>query len=254
MRYIDRMLVDDMDIPRDDIESLIQDKYEGNMEADLSADLARLRSGEPLAYVIGWIPFLGLRIKLASMPLIPRPETEWWTEQLIQHLKKTYGDEPFSLLDLCAGSGAIGLAILSVFPQASVTFSELIPKHAEQIKLNASVNGINASRIDVRVGDVFESIGVDTFDIIATNPPYIPASRVLDESLSFEPNEALYSGSSGMDVITRICTEAQDHINPNGELWMECDVSNIEMAQALIPGSTIRTDQYGRPRVLVGYF
>ncbi|MBU0749949.1 HemK family protein methyltransferase [Patescibacteria group bacterium] len=243
-----------MDIPREDIESLIRDKYEGDRFVDLTSDIERLRRGEPLAYVIGWIPFLDLHIDLTSKPLIPRTETEWWTEQLIQHLQETNGDTPFSLLDLCAGSGAIGLAVLSTFPHATVTFSELVPAHGEQIIQNAAINGIDASRVDVRVGNVFEPIGTDTFDIIATNPPYIPSDRTLEDTLSFEPSEALYSGSSGMDVITRICTEAQDHINLNGELWMECDVSNIEMAQALIPGSTIRTDQYGRPRVLVGYF
>ena len=72
-----------------DRELLIRDKYEGDANADMNEDLARLAAGEPLAYVIGWIPFLGLRIYLDSKPLIPRPETEWWTEVLIKHLQST---------------------------------------------------------------------------------------------------------------------------------------------------------------------
>ena len=71
-----------------DFRSLIDDKYDGSTENRhlLRADIARLAAGEPLAYVIGWVPFLGLRIYLDSKPLIPRPETEWWTEELAAHL------------------------------------------------------------------------------------------------------------------------------------------------------------------------
>jgi len=91
-----------------EIGQLLRDKYGGDPKADLTQDIARLDAGEPLAYVIGWIPFLGLTIRLDSHPLIPRPETEWWTEELIAHLKDLFGDTPFRLLDMCAGSGAIG--------------------------------------------------------------------------------------------------------------------------------------------------
>ncbi len=66
-----------METSREDVEALIRDKYAGDRSVALSGDLARLTEGEPLAYVIGWVPFLGLRINLDSRPLIPRPETEW---------------------------------------------------------------------------------------------------------------------------------------------------------------------------------
>ncbi len=244
-----------MDIAREDREALIRDKYDGDASVDLSADLARLETGEPLAYVIGWIPFLGLRIELDSHPLIPRPETEWWTEQLIAHLIEKFGDTPFSFLDLCAGSGAIGLAVLARFPRAHVSFGELVPEHVEQIKKNIEVNSLDSSRATVMKSDLFEAFETDSFDVIATNPPYVPADRKLEESVSgFEPAVALYSGKDGLDVIRALATEVPSHIHKDGELWMECDISNIEKAQTLIPGSHIRTDQYGRPRVLVGYY
>lgn len=238
---------------RQDVDALIRDKYAGDRGADMMADLSRLARGEPLAYVIGWVPFLSLHLDLDSRPLIPRPETEWWTEKLITYLKKKYGDQSFTLLDLCAGSGAIGLSILREFPNARVSFGELIDDHAEQIKRNLEKNDLDASRADVRAGDLFAPF-TESFDIIATNPPYIPEDRKLEDSLSYEPKEALYAGADGMDLIKRIITEVPEHINEGGELWMECDIDNIETARLLLPNSEMYSDPYGRPRLLVGHY
>lgn len=245
---------------KDNQEALIRDKYQGDRSADLSADLARLEAGEPLAYVIGWIPFLGLRIDLTSHPLIPRPETEYWTEVLIERLKKRFGDTPFSFLDLCAGSGAIGLAVLKALPNAHVGFGELELAHTQLILKNIEMNGLDQSRAVIRRGNLFAPFFDEEFDVIATNPPYVPSERVLDESVTaYEPAGALYAGPRGLDLITRIAREAPRHLAEDGELWMECDIENIETAQSLVleGGASrvdIRTDQYGRPRTLVGYY
>lgn len=244
----------------DDIRALIRDKYGGDETADTRADIERLTAGEPLAYVIGWIPFLGLRIDLESHPLIPRPETEYWTEVLIERLRKRFGDKPFSLLDLCAGSGAIGLAVLKTFPNARVGFGELEQEHTQLIAKNIEVNGLDQSRAVVRRGNLFAPFFDEEFDAIATNPPYVPSGRVLDESVTaYEPARALYAGTRGLDLIARIAREAPRHMAEDGELWMECDIDNIEAAQSLVleGGASrvdIRTDQYGRPRTLVGYY
>lgn len=241
-------------------ELLIRDKYKGDRSADLSEDLARLASGEPLAYVIGWMPFLGLRIDLSGHPLIPRPETEYWTEVLIGHLKKKYGAKPFTLLDLCAGSGAIGLAVLKHLPNAQVSFGEIDLSHTELIKKNLELNSLDASRAVIRRGNLFAPFFDERFDVIATNPPYIPEGRELEESVTeHEPAVALFAGPEGLDVIERIAKEAPRHMQPGGELWMECDVDNIEAAQEQVVASgaqraDIRTDQYGRPRTVVGYY
>lgn len=239
---------------------LVRDKYDGREDADIAADCARLAAGEPLAYVIGWVPFLGLRIGLDSRPLIPRPETEWWTQELCAHLEERFGDRPFRLLDLCAGSGAIGLAVLAKLPHAQVSFGELELPHAQQIRENLSLNGIDAARADVRVSDLFAAFPGERFDVIATNPPYIPAARALDPSVTlYEPQEALFSGDDGLDLIRRIAIEVPQHLSASGELWLEADIENIDRARELIlEGSArdarIRTDLYGRPRVVVGYY
>ncbi|MES2225997.1 MAG: HemK/PrmC family methyltransferase [Patescibacteria group bacterium] len=244
-----------------DLELLIRDKYDGDVAQVTDEDRERLAAGEPLAYVIGWIPFLGIQVHLDSKPLIPRPETEWWTELLLMHLRERFGNEPFSFLDLCAGSGAIGLAVLRAFPEAAVTFAELIPEHCELIEKNIRENDLLRKSTMIYHSDVFEGIPMDArFDCIATNPPYIPEGRALDTSVTrFEPAEALFAGSDGLSIIRRIAAGARERLSPGGEIWMECDITNIEAASVLLLGSAayrtdIRSDLYGRPRLVVAYF
>lgn len=243
-----------------DDELLIRDKYDGDRTRDLSEDRARLSRGEPLAYVIGWVPFLDLRIGLASRPLIPRPETEYWTKELIEHLKVRFGEEPFTFLDLCAGSGAIGLAVLARLPNARVSFGERFPEHVRQIRENLETNHLDAGRADLREGDLFSAFAGERFDCIATNPPYVPQRRALSASVTaYEPAEALYAGEDGLALIRRIAQKAREHLRPGGELWMECDIENVEEARTLLlaggaQDARIRTDVYSRPRVAVGYY
>lgn len=243
----------------EDIRALRRDKY-GDAETDMSEDLERLAAGEPLAYVIGWVPFLGLKIHLESRPLIPRPETEWWTEKLIAHLKEKFGDKPFTVLDLCAGSGAIGLAILAHIPAARVTFAELMPAHVQLIRRNIRQNDLDVSRTAVLEGDLFSPIPTGSrFDIIVSNPPYIPENRELPESVTiFEPPEALFSGTDGLSLIRRIAEEAPTYLHADGELWVECDSEHADAARDLlvkhVDKTEIRKDQYGRARLLVSYW
>ncbi len=249
-----------MTVSPQDLDLLIRDKYAGNKQADTTDDIVRLESGEPLAYVIGWIPFLSLSIRLDSRPLIPRPETEWWTEVLCERLAEKFGDRPFSFLDLCAGSGAIGLSVLARLPSAHVSFAELSPLHSALIHMNIDENNLDSSRADIRSGDLFAPFAHTQFDVIATNPPYIPHARTLERSVSsYEPSEALFAGADGLDIIKRITSEVSNHINPGGEVWIECDIENIEETAERLRAhgaqdTQIRTDLYGRPRVAVGYF
>jgi release factor glutamine methyltransferase len=193
-------------------------------------------------------------------PLIPRPETEAWTEQLIAHLTERFNDKPFRFLDLCAGSGAIGLAVLAKLPNAHVTFAELVPELAELIRENITINQLDASRARVCTGDLFSNIAPGLFDIIATNPPYIPEARNLDASVTeYEPSLALFSGADGLDLIRRIAGEAHAHLSLQGEVWMECDIENVAVARDLLQaGGAVRAevhaDVYGRPRLVLAYY
>ncbi|MBU2220435.1 peptide chain release factor N(5)-glutamine methyltransferase [Patescibacteria group bacterium] len=243
-----------------EIGQLLRDKYGGDQEADITEDVARLDAGEPLAYIIGWIPFLGLTIRLDSHPLIPRPETEWWTEELVAHLKEKFRDTSFTLLDLCAGSGAIGLSVLKHLPNARVSFGELVPEHAALIEANLAENSIDRSRADIRIGDLFAPFKNEKFSMIVSNPPYVPSGRTLEKSVTFyEPASALYAGTDGLEIIERIAKEVSSHILPAGELWIEADIANVaQTGISLKEGGAarldLRNDQYGRPRLVVGYY
>ncbi|MDO8593839.1 MAG: HemK/PrmC family methyltransferase [bacterium] len=237
---------------------------------------------EPEAYVIGWQPFIGLKIYLDSKPLIPRTETEWWTDQLLTKLTSRESPESFSVvrlglaarsatekgsgdercirfLDLCAGSGAIGCAALARLPHAQVYFGEIDPAHEATILKNIRENNLDASRAFVRIGDLFEPFGDMKFDVIAANPPYIPTGRTLPASVAgYEPHQALYAGADGLDLIHRIASELPQHLNKGGVAWIECDSAAASDAAALftVQGLTneIRTDQYDSPRVIVVSF
>lgn len=250
---------------------VLEEKYGGDMKAaGFARDRKRLASGEPTAYVIGWQPFLGLRIYMDSHPLIPRPETEWWVNELVNGLTGAPANplsEPdnfllkissrsrcraphapqsasrshptvrpdhmkeLRFLDLCAGSGAIGCAALAKLPNAKVYFGELDPQHENTIYRNIRENGLDESRADVRTGDLFEPFNDLTFDVIAANPPYVPEGRALPESVAdFEPREALYAGEDGLALIRRIAAELPARLNPDGVAWIECDEAHATEA------------------------
>ncbi len=240
---------------------------------------------EPIAYTIGDQPFLGLKIYLDSRPLIPRPETEWWTEQLLKNVQECRtedvsqrdGARPskfpagnyacpkdgiparFSFLDLCAGSGAIGCAALAKLPNAQVYFGEIDPAHETTILKNIRENNLDESRADIRIGDLFEPFGDIKFDVIAANPPYIPSDRELPASVAdYEPALALRAGPDGLDIIRRIALSVRCHLAERGTAWIECDSAHAAAACALFSAQNlkaeIRNDQYGEPRIIVVSF
>lgn len=262
---------------------VLDEKHGGTPGAAFDADKKRLAADEPVAYVIGHQPFLGLDIYLDSKPLIPRPETEWWTERLLETLasrepieeraqrdgasqskfpagnyaapKAASEAQQLRFLDLCAGSGAIGCAALARLPNAKVFFGEADPGHEATIRKNIRENGLDESRAFVGIGDLFAPFGDMTFDIIASNPPYVPDDRELPKSIAdYEPAKAFYAGKDGLDFIRRIAAELPKRLTPDGTAWVECDREHAEEARMLFAAqgfsATVLPDQYGKPRVI----
>jgi release factor glutamine methyltransferase len=201
---------------------LLRDKYQGVESPEYFADCERLDHGEPLGYVIRWVPFLNTKIRLDSKPLIPRPETEFWTAKAIKRMKDRVPD--VTVLDLCAGSGAIGVAVGKALPFAHIDFAEIDPAHRTTITENICDNGIEFQNTRVLIGNLFAPIPPGTrYGFILTNPPYIdPALDRTEPSVKgYEPHLALYGGQSGMELIERIITEARSFLTERGELWIE---------------------------------
>lgn len=233
---------------------LLYEKYNGNISATFINDCERLEAGEPLAYVIGTIPFLHTTIHLDSRPLIPRPETEYWVEKALIIIKQEAESrqDPLHILDLCAGSGAIGVAIAKDIPSASITLAEIDPLHLTTIQKNITANKLSAHNLKILQSDVFSNI-TGRHDFILTNPPYIdPAQEHTDASvLQYEPHLALFGGTGGMKVIESIIQQAPDFLTDSGQLWIEHEPEQEfllhELANSFFQISSHR-DQYGHIR------
>lgn len=217
-----------------EIEWLLREKYHGEKSDAFFADCARLEAGEPLAYLIGSIPFLDCQITLDSHPLIPRPETEYWTEQVIATILAS-NIPSVRILDLCAGSGAIGIAVAKAVPDAKVTFAEIDTGHVLTIKKNLEANLSHFEQHEVLQSDLFQNV-TGTFDFILTNPPYIDkaADTVEDSVVAHEPTLALFGGIGGMEIIARIIAEASAYLTPNGQLWIEHEPFQCEAIATLV--------------------
>ncbi|MBI4175159.1 class I SAM-dependent methyltransferase, partial [Candidatus Berkelbacteria bacterium] len=173
---------------------LLRDKYHGRgvSPTDRMIDRARLEDGEPLAYVIGWVPFLGQHIDLSARPLIPRLETEWWVAHVLAQFIAR--EKPLKILDLFAGSGCIGLGAASRLPTAQIHFGEIDRQLLAQIQQNWELNSLT-NRHHIIETDVFSAI-TEQYDGIFANPPYCPPERweTLDQSVtSWEPKESIVS-------------------------------------------------------------
>lgn len=223
---------------------LLNDKYDGIKSPEFFSDLKKLENGEPLAYIIGWIPFLHTKIFLDSRPLIPRPETEYWVKIAIDEIKAKNLDTP-KILDLCAGSGCIGVAVLNALPSSTVDFVEIDEVHHKTIEKNISENNISADRVQIMSGDLFEKVS-ETYDAILTNPPYIDSklNRVDESVVLHEPKRALYGGESGMDFVIRIISEAPKYLNTGGILYIEHEPEQAKMIKSLAPNSEQLEDQF----------
>lgn len=208
---------------------LLKEKYDGQRTASFLADCDRLTSGEPLAYIIGHAPFLSTTIHLESHPLIPRTETEFWTERVIREISTSNKASSGKILDLCAGSGCVGVAVLKALPLTTVDFAEIDTSHHPTIHKNIEENGIDISRTQIFGGSLFENV-TSTYDYILTNPPYIDAhmNHTEESVTAHEPALALWGGFHGMEVISKILEASPQHLTEHGVLYTEHEPEQVE--------------------------
>ena len=238
---------------------LLKEKYQGVESEAFYADCAQLEAGVPLGYLIGHVPFLDCTIYLDSHPLIPRPETEYWVEKAIDTIK-TSSTRQDLVLDLCAGSGAVGVAVAKAISDAQVTFVELDPSHLPTIEKNFTKNTIvyDSEKYQVLASDLFAALlNGERFDYILTNPPYIDvAANTVDKNVvEHEPHLALFGGEAGMELIYKIISQAPQYLASSGQLWIEHEPAQVEAITTLAHTNdfTIIThlDQYQVPRFSV---
>lgn len=170
--------------------------------------MSLLEKDYPVQYIIGYVDFYGLKINVNEFTLIPRYETEYLIELTLKEIKKMNLDNP-KILDLCTGSGAIGLTLKSLLPSSEVTLSD-ISKDALMVA-NKNKNELNLD-VNIIESDLFKNIQ-GKFDIIISNPPYVMTNETLPKDVLYEPHLALFSGPKGIDHIEEIFKNIKSHLN-----------------------------------------
>ena len=214
----------------------------------------RRRAGEPAQYIVGRAWFRGLRLEVGPGVFIPRLETELVAEQAIQEARRLVmsGACP-SVVDLCAGTGAIALAVASEVPGCRVSAVELDDAAVVWTRRNVCGSGV-----EVLVGDALR-VPDDgrRFDVVVTNPPYlrrIDAPSIPDDVTGPEPDFALFSGDDGLDLPLRLIERAAELLVPGGLFIMEHDDTQREELMAALATSYLweqiedHDDLAGRPR------
>lgn len=193
----------------------------------------------PKEYKKGYIDFANCKINLFYGPIIPRKETEFWVKKAIKQiqnsrLRQGYGGQAklkiknLRILDIFAGSGCIGIAILKHIKKAHLTFAEIDKNLIKQIKINLKLNKIPNSKYKVVQSDVFKNIKAGLvppkagYDYIFANPPYIALKNkhlVQKSVLDYEPHSALFGGKDGLFYIRKFLKDARKYLKPNGKIY-----------------------------------
>ena len=204
----------------------------------------RRAAGEPLQYILGSQEFMGLNFAVNPSVLIPRQDTE----TLVELALKRAGEKKrsLSILDMCCGSGAIAVSMAHFLPKAKITACDISLEALEVARGNAARNGLNG-RIEFRESDLFfmtkrkKTVRIkDSFDMILSNPPYIPTQDIDTlqmEVRDHEPIKALDGGSDGLDFYRRIAEDAFGSLKKDGLMFLEIGCDQAEAVTSLLSGA-----------------
>ena len=228
------------------------------MEEHVRALVRRHLDGEPVAYIIGEWEFYGLPLDINESVLIPRVDTEVLAGAVIASLKPL---PSCRVLDLCAGSGCIGLAIAANVPGARVLLGELSEGAIRVCRQNIRRSQLSG-RVSVMALNALEEppAAVGEFDCIVSNPPYIPTGDLEDLDYSvkdFEPRMALDGGSDGYTFYQAIIRRWRKALKPGGRLWFEVGLGQADTVLRLMRTQgfgdlEILPDSQNIPRVVFG--
>ncbi len=220
------------------------------VQTQVESFLMRRLANEPWQYIFGHAPFRNIELAVGLGCLIPRPETEYSVDLMLDGLP-----HGASVCDLGAGSGAISLALASERPDITVVGTELSPDALKWAELN--MKELALPNVTFLHGDLFAPVAGRKFDLIAANLPYIPEGdrdSLPPNVIGYEPAEALFGGADGLDIIARALKQAPSFLNPNGRIFFELDPCNadraFELASQGLRAPELLHDQYGAERFL----
>ncbi len=217
--------------------------------------IKKRKSGEPLQYITGKSSFMGLTLRIDKRSLIPRPETEEMTEEILSQFREESG---LKVLDLGTGSGAIAIALAKFLIEPQVTAVDKSPEVLELARKNATLND-SSEYIKFHESDWFSEV-TESYDLIVSNPPYVASTEI--EKLSakikrHEPIEALDGGKDGLGEIKQILDKVPDYLTDNGAIFLEIGYNQGENVKKLatecnLADITLITDSNDKDRILYG--
>ena len=239
--------------------------FHASPERELSAEEAeafertveRRVGGEPLSYITGHREFYGLDFVVTPDVLVPRQETEFLVEAVLEYARSRAGDEDsLTIADIGTGSGCIAVALGAHLPKATVYATDVSQEALCVAGENVQRHGLG-ERVHLRHGDLFEAL-VGPVDVVVSNPPYLSTGEATDlpSDVQREPSVALVGGTDGMDVLRRLVVEAREYVKPGGLLAMEIDPRRLgaveSLARRAFPDSdiTVVQDHAGLERVV----
>jgi release factor glutamine methyltransferase len=230
-----------------------EEEFAGCSAIGFSALLERRGKGEPMQYITGECEFYGLPFRVTPDVLIPRPETEHLVERVIE-LARTF-EQP-RILDVGTGSGAIAIAVAHGWPKAMITAVDISDRALSVAKENAERLGF-ADRIRFVQGDLLSPVEGERFEIIASNPPYVPdtdRALISVEVREHEPHVALFGGLDGLGIYRRLIPDARAALVPGGYLVFEFGFSQQADVEALVADAGFEeiefiSDLQGIPRI-----
>lgn len=208
----------------------------------------------PLQYIFGQWNFFGYEFFVGPGVLTPRSDTETLMDVCLENLKDK---ESPRVLDLCAGTGCIGITIKGEIPSAEVTLVEKFDEAFAYINKNTAHNNVDVKAVQ---GDVLKTEGADgLYDLIVSNPPYINDAdmKILQPEVKFEPETALAGGKDGLDFYRHIAKEYKQHLKENGVMAFEVGINQSESVKAIMVENGFadvqtRADINGIDRVVFG--
>jgi release factor glutamine methyltransferase len=219
----------------------------------------RRLSGEPIQHITGQTEFYGLPFRVNPAVLIPRPETEHLVEEVLKraaHFEQERAT-PLRILDIGTGSGCIAVSLAKHLPHAAITGIDVSSDALGLARANAALNEV-ADRIRFLEGDLLSPVVGEKFDLIVSNPPYVPTADRASLSVEvrdYEPALALFAGEDGLDVYRRIAPAAHAALVPGGYLLLEIGYGQSADVTALLEAAGFESievfpDLQGIPRVV----
>ncbi|EOZ9372552.1 peptide chain release factor N(5)-glutamine methyltransferase [Enterobacter hormaechei] len=198
-------------------------------QSQLETLLARRKTGEPVAHLVGEREFWSLPLYVSAATLIPRPDTECLVEQALARLPA----QPCQILDLGTGTGAIALALASERPDCTVTAVDVMPDAVALARRNVERLGLN--NVSVLQSSWFAALESRMFEMIVSNPPYIDEDdpHLAQGDVRFEPLTALVAANQGLADLDHIVTTSRQHLLPGGWLLVEHGWTQGEAVRAL---------------------